>query len=195
MPGRSAAFTCSWLLAITSLALLAESLAGQGSSLIVKPRNETWLRGPEVEIIARAEEGRLLLDGQPVDVDGPFPGVLYARLLIGSGRHSLRLDSPQGTHDITFYSGESPPFASARPFVDHPPVRIDCTHCHGVSRRGRFRFSGGCESCHAKEQFIQVHSHEFHELASCGMCHDAHGSTAAKLLLLPVDKACKQCHN
>ena len=195
MPGRSAASTCSCLLAITSLAFLAEPLAGEGASMIVRPRNGTWLPRLEVHIIAKAEDGRLLLDGQPVDADGEFPGVLHARLPIAPGQHFLRLDSPDGTNEITFYAGEIPPFTSAVPFVDHPPARIDCTHCHAVSRRGRFRFSGGCQSCHAREKFIQTHSHEPHELAGCGMCHDAHGSTSAKLLIVPKDSACKQCHN
>ena len=195
MPGRSAASTCSWLLAIASLVLLAEPLAGEASGAIVKPRDGTWIPVLQIDIIAKAKEGRLLLDGKHVAADGSFPGVLYARVPVASGQHSLRLDSPEGSQEITFYAGGNPPSASAVPFADHPPDRIDCTHCHAVSRRGRFRFNGGCQSCHAEEQFIQTHSHAFHELNSCGMCHDAHGSTVAKLLIVPKEMACKQCHN
>lgn len=195
MPGRSAASTCSWLLAITSLALSTEPMAGEGSGGIVKPRNGTWVPGFEIDIIAKADEGQLLLDGEQVEADRRFPGVLHARVSVAPGKHSLRLDSPGGSDAVVFFAGRSTPFPSATPFAEHPPARIDCTHCHAVSSRGRFRFSGGCQSCHAEEQFIRTHSHAPHELSSCGMCHDAHGSTVAKLLVVPKEMACKQCHN
>ena len=68
-----------------------------------------------------------------------------------------------------------------------------CTHCHSVSRRGRFRFGGGCRACRGEEQFIHTHSRHPHELASCGMCHEAHGSSDAKHLVLQPEQACKQC--
>ena len=170
-------------------------LAGEGSGRIVKPRTGTWVPGLEIDIIAKAEEGQLLLDGEHVEADTRFPGVLHARIHVASGQHSLRLDSPGGSDEVIFFAGPSPPFPSAAPFADHPPARVDCAHCHAVSRRGRFRFSGGCQSCHAEGQFIQTHSHAPHELSSCGMCHDAHGSTVAKLLVVPKELACKQCHN
>lgn len=195
MPGRFAASTCSWLLAFTLLALSTEPLAGEDSGGIVKPRNGAWVPEVEIDLIAKAEEGHLLLDGEPVETDRPFPGVLHARVHVATGKHSLRLDTPGGSDEIIFFAGPSPPFPSAAPFVDHPPTRIDCTHCHAVSRRGRFRFNGGCQSCHTEGQFIRTHSHAPHELSSCGMCHDAHGSTVAKLLIVPKETACKQCHN
>ena len=162
---------------------------------IVKPPNGAWIRGDTVEIIAKATGGRLLLDGAEVSVERPFPGVLHARVPVAAGQHALSVESGEGTQSVTFVAGPEHLDPEAKPYADHPPVSIECQHCHGVSRRGRFRFSGGCDSCHAKEQFIRTHSHEAHELASCGMCHDAHGSSAASLLVLSRDRACTQCHN
>lgn len=193
MPARFAAFTCSQL----ALALLA-SLTGAAWAevgTIVKPRDGTWIRSEEVEVIARAAGASLHLDGKLVAADEPFPGVLHARVPVAAGPHVLRLASAEGAHEVRFHSGAEAPADAGAPFVDHPPLRIECTHCHSVSRRGRFRFGGGCQACHGEEQFIHTHSHQPHELASCGMCHDAHGSSVAKHLVLPPEQACKQCHN
>jgi predicted CXXCH cytochrome family protein len=162
---------------------------------IVKPPDGGWLPGTSVQIIAKGESGKLQLDGKPLAVDEPFPGIFSAVIELAAGSHRLRFESSSGVSEITFHSGVEPASGAGQPYTDHPPARIACTHCHSLSRRGRFRFSGGCQSCHAKETFIKTHSHEPHELASCGMCHDAHGSATAQLLRLPKEQACKQCHN
>ena len=168
---------------------------GTRQDRIVKPSEGDWIPSGSVEVIARSAQGRLSLDGKPLEADSPFPGVLSARFSARPGHHVLVLESPDGRIDVSFFTGEEQPDGGPRPYVSHPPASIACAHCHGVSRRGRFRFSGGCQSCHAEEAFIQVHSHPPHELASCGMCHDAHGSAETKLLVLPQEKACVQCHN
>lgn len=195
MPGRSAASICKWLTAFAVAATLPMALAAGGDLQIVKPADGSWLKGHEVEIIAQAADGKLYLDDAPLSAAEPFPGVFHARIEAESGPHSLRIESEGEAREIRFHVGAPPAGDETGAYVDHPPVRIDCTHCHSVSRRGRFRFSGGCQTCHAKEQFIQTHSHEPHELTSCGMCHDAHGSSVAKLLVMPRERACKQCHN
>lgn len=195
MQGRSAASICRWLTAFVVAALLPLALAADEDLQIVKPVDGSWLKGPEVEIIASGVDGRLLLDGTQVQSAELFPGVFHARIEAATGPHVLRLESAGEAREVRFHVGAPPARDETEAYVDHPPVRIDCTHCHSVSRRGRFRFSGGCQTCHAKEQFIQTHSHEPHELTSCGMCHDAHGSSVAKLLVMPREKACKQCHN
>ena len=193
MPGRFAVFTCKQL-CLAALAGLTAAAGAQGGT-IIKPRDGTWIRSEEVEVIARAEGANLHLDGKPVPAEELFPGVVHARVQVSAGQHVLRLESAEGVHEVRFHSGTETPRNTGAPFVDHPPIRIECTHCHSVSRRGRFRFGGGCQACHGEEQFIHTHSHQPHELASCGMCHDAHGSSVAKHLVLPPEQACKQCHN
>ncbi len=193
MPERSAESTCKLLSVALLLAWPALTRAGEGS--IVKPPDGAWIPGGSVEVIALASDGRLFLDGQAIDVEEPFAGVLHARISVPEGRHVVRLDLPEGVEEVTFHAGRSVGKQRPSPYVSHPPVPTPCTHCHSVSRRGRFRFRGGCDTCHADEEFIRVHSHEPHELASCGMCHDAHGSDSDKLLLVDRNLACKQCHN
>lgn len=195
MQGRSAASICRWLTAFIAPIVLPLALSADGNVQIVKPVDGSWLSGNQVEIIAKAVDGKLILDDAPVQAAEPFPGVFHARLEADPGPHTLRLEAEGETREIRFHVGAPPEGDETEAYVDHPPAQIDCTHCHSVSRRGRFRFSGGCQTCHAKEQFIQTHSHEPHELTSCGMCHDAHGSNVAKLLVMPRERACKQCHN
>ena len=194
MQGRSAGFICR-LLPVAAMLVYAGAADSEDPGVIVKPRDGTWLPGKDIDIIAKVAEGRLLLDGAPIDAAEPFPSVLYARVSLEAGGHALRLESASGSTEVQFHVGEPPQGVAVDPYVDHPPFQTACTHCHSLSSRGRFRFSGGCQACHAKEKFIQSHSHEPHELASCGMCHDAHGSSTAKLLILSQDVACKQCHN
>ena len=193
MPGRSAGFTSS-LLAVAMLGAPTASVAAD-APVLVKPLNGSWIPGGELEVIAKAAAGRLLLDGRPLESEEVFPGVFLARMDVEAGEHSLRVESAGGSQEIRFRSGAAEGGEDATPFADHPPVQVECTHCHSVSRRGRFRFSGGCQSCHGEERFIRTHSHQSHELASCGMCHDAHGSSVPNLLALPREQACKQCHN
>lgn len=192
MQGRSAESTCR-ILAFALLPAATAALFAEPVS-IVKPPSGAWILGDEVQIIARAPEGRILLDGMPVEAHEPFPGVLHSSVTVSEGKHRVTIESPDGSATAEFHTGRTPD-AGTRPYADHPPVATACTHCHSLSRRGRFRFSGGCEVCHAREPFIQQHSHEPHELASCGMCHDGHGSSTASLLLMSKDLACKQCHN
>lgn len=194
MAGRSAELNSRAVAPAALLLCWAFSLPAADSA-IVKPPDGAWLPGTSVQIIAKGESAKLLLDGNPIEAEQPFPGIHVVTAELLPGTHSLRLESPAGVSEISFHSGGEPPNDASEPYADHPPSRIACTHCHGLSRRGRFRFSGGCQSCHPKEPFIKTHSHEPHELASCGMCHDAHGSAAAQLLRLPKEQACKQCHN
>ncbi len=194
MPGRFAGFSYR-ILALAALLALPGPSHPADDARILKPADGTWLQGASVQVIAKAEAGKLVLDGQALAADEPFPGIQRARVQLSPGKHVLRLESPAGTQEVVFHTGNAPPSADSKAYVDHPPVVTECTHCHSISRRGRFRFSGGCQSCHAEEPFIRTHSHEPHELASCGMCHDAHGSAAAKLLTLSKEHACKQCHN
>ncbi len=161
---------------------------------IMRPVDGAWLREGKIDIAAAAPGGRLLLDGIALDAEEPFPNVFRAQIDAALGEHVITLEWAGGKREIRIHVGPSAA-EGFREFAPHPPAAVECASCHALSRRGRFRFSGGCFGCHAKEEFPKVHSHEPHVLESCGLCHNAHGSTAAKHLLLTKEQACKQCHN
>jgi len=162
---------------------------------IVSPPEGAQFRSGKIDIRAIAPaSAEVTLDGRAIDLTGPFPGVLHGATVVPDGEHVLTLTWPTGSSTVQFFVGEGAPQGYSE-FRPHPPNPIECTKCHGISRRGRFRFIGGCFSCHSKESFARNHGHEAHILESCGLCHDAHGSTQPKLLVMSKELACKQCHN
>ena len=151
-------------------------------------------KGP-IDVAAMAPEGRLELDGKPVDAERPFPNVLHARIAAEPGEHTVALVWEGGRKEIRVYVGENAPEGFQAFRMHPPPDGIDCAQCHGMSRRGRFRFEGDCFACHTDEQFTAKHPHAKHVLEQCGMCHNAHGSTADALQIYPRETGCRQCHS
>lgn len=162
---------------------------------ILRPVDRAALQSGDLNIIATAPRGRLELDGKPIAAEETFKNVLHARAKAAPGSHTLSLAWDGGRHEIRFFVGSqaAPEFKLYR---GHPlAAEVACTRCHGLSKRGRFRFKGGCFDCHATDTFPRVHNHNPDVLAECGECHDAHGSTERSLLVMDRAKACKLCHN
>lgn len=187
-----------------AVAIVAVLLAGlefgplpaeEGEGMIMRPVNGAALSGREADIIATAPSGKLLLDGQPISVEQPFPNVLHAVVKVSPGVHSITLQWDGGKKEIRIFAGENPPSGYSR-FHAHPPIAgVQCTQCHEINQRGRFRFKGGCFDCHQQSAFAAVHTHNETVLRQCGMCHNAHGSTVKADLLYPKETACRQCHD
>ncbi len=167
-----------------------------GDCKILRPADNSSLPSADLDIVA-APAGKIQIDGKPVAAEQPFPDVAHAKLRVAPGAHTLSLTCPDRVLQIRFYSGPQPP-AGFSAFHQHPPVAgVDCTQCHELTKRGRFHFKGGeaCFTCHQQETFAKVHSHTTDVLNECGLCHNAHGSTAKAHLLFPKETACKQCHD
>lgn len=180
---------------LTVLGALALFAADADENKIVRPSDHSALATGPIDIAAMAPDGRLELDGRPVEAEHPFPNVLHARIDAEPGEHVVALIWEGGRREVRVYVGEDPP-AGYQPFRMHPPpAGLACTECHALSRRGTFRFRGDCFTCHTDEQFTAKHPHPKHVLEQCGMCHNAHGSTAAALQLYDRDTACRQCHS
>ena len=161
---------------------------------IMRPVDGSVLTNDQADIIATAPAGKLLLDGQPLAAEQPFPDVFHSVSKVNPGMHSLALHWEGGKTEIKFFFGPNPP-AGFAPFHQHPPLPgVQCTTCHEVSRHGRFRFKGGCFGCHQQNTFAKIHIHNDTVLSQCGMCHNAHGSTAKADLLYTKEAACRLCH-
>jgi len=176
-------------------AVFVAAIAGaQDEGKILRPVDGAALSAETVDIIATAPAGRLELDGKPIQAGEPFPNVFHASTQASAGEHRLALIWEGGRKEIRFFTGANPP-VDFKTFQRHPPLEaVECTQCHGVSRRGRFRFEGGCFTCHVEDNFTKTHPHAVHVLQECGLCHNAHGSTEKAHLLYPKEKACKLCH-
>lgn len=181
----------------TALILVLTALLASAASddaKIMRPADHSALSNGQLDVAATAPNGKLELDGKPLDAEQPFPNVFHAKLKTASGLHTLALIWPDGRKEIQFFSGPNAPAGFAE-FHQHPPVAdVPCTQCHELSKRGRFRFAGGCFTCHQQEKFAKVHTHKPDALSECGMCHNAHGSTVKAHMLQSKEAACKLCH-
>lgn len=177
--------------AFGSAALLLAADEGK----IMRPADGAVYRDGAVDVVARAPAGRLELDGVAVEAEEPFPDVFHGQLEAAPGEHVLALVWEGGRKEVRFFVGEDAP-EGFQPFRPHPPLAgVECASCHSLSRRGRFRFSGDCFTCHAQEQYDAKHPHPAHILERCGDCHNAHGSTAAAHMIHPRETACRLCHS
>ena len=171
------------------------SAADDDAGKILRPADNSSHESGQIGLVATAPSGKLQLDGTFIQTEQPFPNVFHATLKASPGLHSLVLLWEGGKKEVHFFVGPNPP-AAFQPFHQHPPVAgVQCTQCHGLNRRGRFVFKGGCFDCHRSDDFAKVHTHDPARLEQCGMCHNAHGSTVKANLLYPKETACKICHN
>jgi predicted CXXCH cytochrome family protein len=171
------------------------SAADEEAGKIMRPVDGAALVGNQVDIIAMAPSAKLQLDGQPISTAEPFPNVFHTIIKVSPGTHTLALLWEGGKKEIRFFVGGDPPTGFA-PFHQHPPLAgVQCTQCHEVNSRGRFRFKGECFDCHQRDGFSKIHTHPDAVLSQCGMCHNAHGSTVKAHLLYPKEAACRLCHD
>jgi predicted CXXCH cytochrome family protein len=180
--------------AVAALALLPALFAVERAKLMRPTDGAAYEQGP-IQMIARAPDGRVEIDGKAIETESPFPEVLHASVDLPPGEHTLALIWEDGRKEAKFFVGEGAP-SSFEAFRPHPGLELnDCAACHSVSRRGTFRFSGDCFACHTDEQYTASHPHPKHQLEQCGLCHNAHGSTADAHLLYPKETACTICHS
>jgi len=184
-----------------SLALIAVAGFAQQPEgpRILRPADDSVLEPGPVSLIARTDgKGKLVLDGETLAARQPAAGVLTADLAPSPGRHELVLTVGGRTHRIQFQIGTDPaPPADWKLYRAHPPS-ASCDTCHGVTGavwtiKGEAPASG-CLSCHDAVSFQTFHTHASEELQDCGLCHDPHGSTAKRRLIMPKAVACRQCH-
>lgn len=87
---------------------------------------------------------------------------------------------------------------------NHHPVpegRMSCTACHNPHKGSIYRGGGtqllseneNCLKCHPSQRGPQVFEHEAMR-EGCTVCHTAHGSVNAKMLLARDANLCMKCH-
>jgi predicted CXXCH cytochrome family protein len=183
----------TWLLGMTAVLRLMAQQDDPGK--IMRPADKSAHAKGSIDLVATAPSGKLELDGKPIQVAQPFPDVFHGVLKVAPGEHALVLTWEGGRKEVRFFAGPNAP-VDFTPFVEHPPfARVQCTQCHELSARGRFRFKGGCFDCHQQQSFAKVHTHPSAMLEQCGMCHNAHGSTVKSHLMHSKENSCKLCHN
>lgn len=160
----------------------------------MSPPDGAWFASGDVRVVARSEGVRIEVDGKLVEAVERFPGVFEAVIKeLEPGVHLVALVSEEGRQEARIAYGPEA-LEGYEAFREHPGMQLECAQCHSVSRRGRFRFTGDCFQCHTDAQYTAKHPHPKHVLERCGDCHNSHGETAAALLSMPKETACRLCH-
>ncbi|MBL8177702.1 MAG: hypothetical protein JNK48_23695 [Bryobacterales bacterium] len=181
-----------------SLILLSSLHAQEGPSIFA-PANETIVPPGSLRVIARAAgKATLTLDGKPVPIAQPAPGVVLAEIKLAAGPHQLTLAAEDGEAKISFFAGKE--HNAWKMFQPHPPGNAACDTCHAVKNNEwalkRATLAPLCHTCHDAARFTAVHSpHNTATLVDCQNCHFPHGSPASKHLRMEKAVACKQCHS
>ena len=183
------------------LALLFVSLVGvaqqAGGPRILRPENNSTVDAGSLSIIAKAVgEGELKLDSKPLTASKPANGILTATIEVSPGTHELVLVSGGAEYKVRFHAGASAPEGWQK-YRSHPPA-AECSTCHSAAA-GEWALKEevagpSCMTCHDAVSFPKAHTHKPEEIEECQMCHNPHGSTAKRHLIMSKEVACKQCH-
>lgn len=179
-----------------ALLMAAAWLPAQDAPFLFMPANHSVVAPGPFRIAVKSEgKTELLLDGKPVAAVSPAPGVVRAEVTLTAGAHELVARNASGETKVEFFAGKQ--HADWPAFKQHPPVAA-CETCHAVKAGAwslrRASLAPICASCHPQNRFPLIHTHNTDLLAECQNCHMPHGATAAKLLKMPKETACKQCH-
>jgi len=182
-----------------SLLLLTATLHAQDGPVLFSPANESLVTPGALRIIGRATgKATLTLDGKPLTIASPAPGVVLAEIKVPDGLHQLTLTAGDGESKISFFAGKE--HNGWKMFRPHPPGAVACDTCHAVKNgewaMKRATLSPLCHTCHNADQFTKIHTpHNTGTLVDCQNCHFQHGSSSPKHLRMEKAVACKQCHS
>lgn len=176
--------------------LVAVALHAQDPPLLLAPADQSVIPPGAFRIVAKsAGKVELLVDGKSQPVRTPAPGVVQVELKLAPGAHEIVARNESGETKVQVFAGKQHNDWPA--FKPHPPVAA-CETCHAVKQGAwalrRASLAPICASCHPQSRFPLIHTHGTDLLGECQNCHMPHGSTAAKLLKVPKETACKQCH-
>lgn len=174
-------------------------LLGQEGPVLFAPAHESLVAPGALRILGRAAgKAALTLDGKPVAVASPAPGVVLAEIKAADGLHELVLTGEGGEAKVSFFAGKE--HSGWKMFRPHPPGAVGCETCHAVKNgewaMKRATLAPMCHTCHNADQFTKTHTpHNTGTLVDCQNCHLQHGSAAKTHLRMEKAVACKQCHS
>ncbi len=178
------------------LSLLALILSGQEAPVVLSPTDQSTVPPGSLRIVLKsAGKTEVLVDGKAQAGVSPAPGVVYVEQALAAGAHEIVARNEAGETKVRVFAGKQ--HGDWPAFKLHPPVAT-CETCHAV-KQGAWALRRAspapiCASCHPQARFPLIHTHNTDLLADCQNCHSPHGATAAKLLKVPKEIACKQCH-
>jgi len=169
---------------------------------VVFPPNHAVLLSGSFDVITKAGEGTLKVDGTPRQW-GPFkPPIRVAPVGLDPGLHELKIGNRRLEVVVALNAEEHDGPADWEVFERHSigDGQDRCADCHKTERQdgqiavGELMPYTACFGCHDSVEFDVTHSHPLEPLEHCQMCHALHGSSRKGLLKAPVKQLCDECH-
>jgi hypothetical protein len=176
----------------------ADAEPGDASGItVLYPPDKAVLPSGDFDVICRAEDAQLRVEGEPQQWEPFEPPVRVAHVSLYGGPNTLRI----GGKRIEVFVAET----AAKPggpegwpmWRNHPingPGEDRCSGCHELEKRGDGVAVGkllghkACFECHKAAEFETTHSHLLEPVESCQTCHSLHAAKEKGLLKAPAKK-------
>lgn len=176
--------------------ILTLSLAAQALELVA-PATSCTLREGKVQVIGKApkaDKGKVEFSGQSTSFRVK-DGVFTVALNLGPGQHEVRFTVGEDTLVAQWNVDAA---ATEGVFVYHSDVdAANCKSCHDEGARlpvASDNVSAICYRCHNSfDKLPFVHGPV--AMGLCVACHQPHGSANPRLLRIPRQELCTDCHN
>ncbi|NUQ64824.1 MAG: hypothetical protein HUU20_20365 [Pirellulales bacterium] len=157
---------------------------------IVSPPNHAVLLSGRFEVIAKAPDGKFVLDGEPCESEPFRSPVRVKRVWLDPGVHELRVGDQRTEFVVALNEMEHDGPRDWEIYRFHPiePGDDRCGACHdteakdGLVAVGDIPSDDACTSCHTETKVQAVESHRVPVLGSCNTCHAIHGAPRRDLL-------------
>lgn len=188
------------LFASALLALcLAAAPAARAELRVLAPPDGAVLAGTPVTILGSGAEAAIeitVTTAHGVQTGGgKISGKAFtAEVKLAPGENTILVKSGEQRQRVVYTLAPGDP--STRYFQYHPPVAEgDCKACHpqGVGRTSPVSEAKLCHVCHEPKTGAKV-LHGPLGAGICSTCHDPHGSSNPKFLVMSVRSLCVQCH-
>jgi predicted CXXCH cytochrome family protein len=196
-----AALVC--LLGVYAARVTSQEPADAEQVELLYPPAGSVLPSGNFDVICRAPEGVLEVDGEVFRWEPFEPPLRVAHVSLYSGMNQLRI----GRHQVDVFvarTAEEPGGPEGWPLVHSHPLSGSgakrCAACHQTQqqsetvRLGELKSYEACFECHRAVEFEAIHTHPLEPLEPCQMCHGLHRSEREALLKAPIKKLCAECH-
>jgi len=183
-------------------AVIPEDRAATDDGVLFPPDHAVLLSG-NFDVICKADEEVLEVDGKPRAWEPFGPPVRVAHLRLPPGVHELRIGDRQRELVVAVNEDEHDGPQDWAIYDRHPmnSNQERCGDCHETTEQderitvGELKSHEACLECHKPVEFEAAHAHPLQPLEPCQMCHALHGSTRKALLKAPVKTLCVDCHD
>jgi len=170
---------------------------------VLFPPDHSVLLSGNFDVICRAEQPSLEVDGRPHDWE-PFQSPLrVAHVRLSPGVHELRIGDRR-REIVVALNEEEHDGPDDWPLLRRHQMNANenrCADCHETTEQdsriavGELKTHEACFECHELLEFEVTHSHPLKPIEHCQMCHALHGSARDSLLKAPAKKLCADCHD